>query len=1472
MDTTLPVASYPAESAVASRAMKQAVAHQGPKAARLGDPIEHTRALEGFLIGAVVGLAVGAAVVAATVATGGAALAVVAAVGTAAATTGGGALLGHAIGELTTYRAGQIAPICSTNVLVNKKPAARAIIDVGACSRDGPPPKRIAQGSKTVMINKKPAARVDDRLECDGKISDGSSNVRIGREAGTYLEITPEVPEELLVAAEVLMWAGTAVALLAGGAAAAAAGGLCGLLTFGGRVILGLAGSLLGSEIAAPIGRALGGERGEIIARAIGGLLGGGLGSRTTRGHPIDVATGELLTSQTDFVIDGPLPLVWSRLWMSSSPANGALGYGWHHSYDMALRHCPENGGWAARLGDGRLAVFLDPMPGRPAPNTVECLFLETDGQNYALLDYDGLRYAFGAPDLVTGLRYLIRISDANGNAIEFQRGPRGRLDAIHDSAGRVFRLSNDDYGRITAIDAPHPDREGNTLRLVTYTYDPAGDLVEARDARGAAFGYRYDNHLLVEEQQRAGLAFHFVWDDPARGRRARCVDTWGNTGGESGDDEGLAPHGLLRARFAYDLEARQTIVVNGRGAVTRYRWNELGLVDEEIDSLGGVTTSQWDAAGRLLRVTRPSGSTSWEYDSFGRLIAEIDAAGGIRRLEYAPWGVRNVCHGNPLRVIEADGAVHEFGYDQRGNVAAYCDPTGRRQWYDYGGRGELRTVTDELGTLRHFVWSTAGELLAEEAEDGEPVRYAYDRLGRMIAMTSGEAATLRVTLDPAGNVVEARQPDGGIVTFEYDADGRLATHRDALGHQTRWRYDGLPMPVMRVEPDGHIIRYTYDSELNLTSLINAKGERYLLEYDLEDRLVRGTAFDGRRLEYRYDDSGELVELNDAGRPTWFVRDAQGRLIEKRFADGTMHRFAWDAAGRLTGADNPSRRLAFTYDAAGRLQSEQQDEYVLRHSYDARGRLVQTGLPDGRCVSFDHDDRDLLSAVRVDSRLVTRFGYDGTGREIGRRAGALYREQTFDPQGRLRSQRGWRWRAMGEAQTIFARRYGWDAADGLSTLEDTRRGLKRFHTDPRGRLLATEGSVSEYFVVDPADNIIAAGPAPPALLGDGAPGDRLLMMGDSRFTYDAHGNRIHEVSGVSDPVEVYYRYGSDDQLVEVVERSRRGTQWTRFEYDALGRRISKASAALPPGAAAAVPAGARWTRTSFLWDDDVLLAESTTKDDPLAIVYLHEPGTFHPLAQLRRQAAHEPAVVLHYHLDHIGTPQEITDDDGEVVWAAELKAWGGLQRTFVEQISNPLRFPGQYHDPETGLHYNRFRYYAPKEGRFIQPDPLGLDGGENAASYAPHPALWTDPLGLKKRKPKGRTHIAYVGMKNTPAGPKPYSGYASAPGDVSAESVLKRRYSGNKMNQFVQKPTVVYRSYGGKKAEKAAKATARGMEHANFRAMEGDPDPSRSPRHTANRQRPVGDTNRNRNEYHRQAREHIIRDRLGALKGGCRFN
>jgi len=102
----------------------------------------------------------------------------------------------------------------------------------------------------------------------------------------------------------------------------------------------------------------------------------------------------------------------------------------------------------------------------------------------------------------------------------------------------------------------------------------------------------------------------------------------------------------------------------------------------------------------------------------------------------------------------------------------------------------------------------------------------------------------------------------------------------------------------------------------------------------------------------------------------------------------------------------------------------------------------------------------------------------------------------------------------------------------------------------------------------------------------------------------------------------------------------------------------------------------------------------------------------------------------HYQLDHLGTPQELTTPEGEIVWSAHYRAYGEISRLDVGKIENRLRFQGQYFDEESGLHYNRHRYYNPDIGRYLTPDPVKLAGGINGYQYVPNPTGWVDPLGL----------------------------------------------------------------------------------------------------------------------------------------------
>jgi RHS repeat-associated protein len=109
--------------------------------------------------------------------------------------------------------------------------------------------------------------------------------------------------------------------------------------------------------------------------------------------------------------------------------------------------------------------------------------------------------------------------------------------------------------------------------------------------------------------------------------------------------------------------------------------------------------------------------------------------------------------------------------------------------------------------------------------------------------------------------------------------------------------------------------------------------------------------------------------------------------------------------------------------------------------------------------------------------------------------------------------------------------------------------------------------------------------------------------------------------------------------------------------------------------------------------------------------------------------------IAYYQCDHLGTPQELTDHQGDVAWSAQYKAWGQAKEVISDAarkagFANPIRFQGQYLDEETGLHYNRYRYYDPHAGRFISSDPIGLHGGLNLHGYAPNPIDWVDQLGL----------------------------------------------------------------------------------------------------------------------------------------------
>ncbi|MFJ5468306.1 RHS repeat domain-containing protein, partial [Pectobacterium sp. CHL-2024] len=231
------------------------------------------------------------------------------------------------------------------------------------------------------------------------------------------------------------------------------------------------------------------------------------------------------------------------------------------------------------------------------------------------------------------------------------------------------------------------------------------------------------------------------------------------------------------------------------------------------------------------------------------------------------------------------------------------------------------------------------------------------------------------------------------------------------------------------------------------------------------------------------------------------------------------------------------------------------------------------------------------------------------------------------------------------------------------------------------------------------------------------------------------------------PKETYFDWDVQDRLVRVSLPD--GARW-RYRYDAFGRRVSKVREGQLPSVQAVA-------RVAYRWDGDQLIGQQQYRADGSAareVQWVYEPGSFRPLAQVEAQG---DSTQLHYIVtDLTGTARELCSEEGEVRWRGEQGLWGAHReerrpiplRRYLgdaanEEVYCELRYQGQLFDAETGLYYNRHRYYDAESGQYLSPDPIGLDGGIRPQAYVHNPLEWVDPLGLtpkeetKKRPKKG---------------------------------------------------------------------------------------------------------------------------------------
>ncbi|WP_342381549.1 DUF6531 domain-containing protein [Myxococcus stipitatus] len=1074
-------------------------------------------------------------------------------------------------------------------------------------------------------------------------------------------------------------------------------------------------------------------------------------------GHPVDVATGRVFTDSIDFGLPGSIPLVFERVYSSSlSWRNGPLGYGWSHSLDQQVWVEPNKVVFLAE--DGREVEFSTlHLPdrvmraGQAIFHPTERLTLRCTGPfSWALETDEGLVREFArVPGGPSRRARIVRQSNQTGDEVTWHYDEQGSLRTVRDCAGRRVGFEYE-AGRLVRVSVSSGAGQPWLMQRA-FAYDGEGDLVEARDSAGQSWRFEYVGHLLVREVNRNGLSFYFQYD--GLGAAARCVRTWGDGG-------------LLDRVIAYDVANRKTLVENSLGHVTVYEMDDLGQVIAVSDALGQTTRYAYDPrTGQKCKEVDPLGAeTLWEYDERGHCTKRTRPDGIAVQMRFDSRG-RLVLARDPLE------GEWSWAYDPKGRITQRVDPLGQRVRFEWDG-SRLTGLHDAAGQYTRLEYDEQGNLTRLRTPDGTESLWRYDGFGQLQEGVDAKGNVRKREYDLLGRVVRVCEPDGNVRILGYDPEGNITHVRDKH-HEVLLAYQGLGRLRSRTE-SGTTVSFEYDSEEQLVGIKNEGGFAYGFEFDAAGAVKTERGFDGLVRQYVRDPAGRVEKvLRPLGKVSEYAYDILGRVTSVKHWDG-IETYRYRADGEFIEATNDTATVTFERDALGRVTREQQGEDWVASEYDRLGRRVRVSSSKdfhqkirrnamGDVLELSVQFRE--SGVPADGPQRHKASAPGAGLESGQgfRVDFQRDELGFELErmlpGGVRST--WERDRLGRPirQEIWspqgshgARQYTWDVDDRLSMIVDSLHGPMKYVHDSFGNLVAAVYSdgQTELRMPDAVGNLFRTREQSDRRYG---PTGQLLEAhgprGVTRYEYDLEGNLVRKLE--PDDREWRYEWNASGMLVRVI---RPDGQRVEFGYDVFGRRVWKRfqgkttrwiwDGNLPlhewkenpaPGVSGLPAPTLRGVAdTVAAKRRQAELGERPAQGPPVenSITWVFEPGSFAPLAKFVDGECF--GIVT----DHLGAPRAMFDGQGEKVWSADLGVYGELLNLVGERDACPFRWPGQYEDAETGLYYNRHRYYAAEEGEYLSQDPLGLRGGLRLLGYVHDPCAWIDPLGFSGCATKGQ--------------------------------------------------------------------------------------------------------------------------------------
>ncbi|HEY0392121.1 MAG TPA: RHS repeat-associated core domain-containing protein [Solirubrobacterales bacterium] len=1011
---------------------------------------------------------------------------------------------------------------------------------------------------------------------------------------------------------------------------------------------------------------------------------------RSFEGAQINLATGNLVETQTDLTTGGRKPALGLSRYYNSQLAVGAktpgpFGYGWTSSYSANLVVDEKADTVTVRNDNGSTVVFYLVEGKYQAASWVQAKLVK-ESTNYVYTLPNQLKMTFNSAGQLT------KETDRHGNAITLAYNGKSQLETATDGAGRKLTFAYNAGGQVESVKDPMG-------HLAKYTYESSNLASVSLPEEKLRWKFGYDaSHQMTGLTD--GLSHTASMEYDASHRATSQKDPLEHK---------------LSVEYTETGGIKEATVTEPNTSKTVEKFNEAGeptsVTKASGTALTATTTSEYGKSFEVSAITDPNKhTTKYGYDGEGNRTSETDANSNETKWTFntthdiktttTPKGetttvIRNTA-GDPETIERpAPGATTQkttYKYAANGDLESETDPLSRTTTYEYDTYGDRKSVTDAEGDKRTWTYNEDSQPITEVSPRGNEegaeaskfeTKTERDAQGRPLTVTDPLGHTTKSAYDANGNLELQTDSNGHTTVYTYDADNRPIKVKRPSGATTETAYDSMGEIISRTDGNAHTTKYERNLRGEITEEIDPLGRKTVKEYDLVGNLEKVKDPEGRTTTYTYDSGDRLTKVSYSAEATHTVTyeyDKDGNTTEMTDVTGTTKK-TYDELDRLTEVTNGNKE-------------------VVKYEYNLDEEPTKITYPNTKSVTQTYDKAGRLEKVTDWLGGETKFVYNRD---------SLLKTTSFPAASENKDE--YEYNVVGQlskttmlkgAETLASLTYAYNK-DALleSTTQKNLPGAEKptYSYDENHRLLEGAGIAYAY---NPGNSPTTIGAS--TYTYDKA--SQLEKGGGVTFAFDSLGDRT-KATPSSGPATTY-GYDQAGNLISVKRPEEGATPKIEdtYGYDGGGLRVSQTISGVT---------------THMAWDVmdqlPMLLSDGANS-------YIYGPGGV-PIEQVDGA---EKAVYLHH--DQQGSTRLLTGATGKKEGAYTYGPYGNTQE-HTGTVSTPMGYDGQYTSSDTGLIYLRARAYDPVTAQFLSVDPAVSSTGAPYGYADGDPINAADPSGLR---------------------------------------------------------------------------------------------------------------------------------------------